>query len=65
MFPSPLRQFYANESGAVTVDWVVITAGILIFGILLTSMIASGVNDTSTGLGARLGETDMHEITFD
>jgi Flp pilus assembly pilin Flp len=30
-----LRRFAANESGAVTVDWVALTAGIIVVGLAI------------------------------
>ncbi len=65
MFNTHLKRFRGDEDGAVTVDWVVLTGGVLILGILVASLIADGANDTSTGIGARLGDASVPEVTFD
>ncbi len=40
-------QFAADESGAVTVDWVVLTAAIVGVGIAVMSTISTGLEDLS------------------
>ena len=53
-------QFFRDERGAVTVDWVALTAGILILGIAVVYAIfdqgatpaVAGVNDTLDKAGA-------------
>jgi hypothetical protein len=51
-----LKTFILGESGAVTVDWVVLTAAIGLMGFLIISTVASGAvghaNDTGTYLAA-------------
>ena len=43
-----------NEDGAVTVDWVVLTAAIVGLGIAVIASVANGALNHSTGLGAYL-----------
>ncbi len=43
-----LKNFKSDESGAVTVDWVVLTAAIVGLGLAVMTSVGSGV----TGLGA-------------
>jgi len=43
-----------DEDGAVTVDWVVLTAAIVGLGIAVIGTIAAGALDKSTGVGAYL-----------
>jgi hypothetical protein len=59
------RRFRTREDGAVTVDWVVLTGGILIFGMVAAAYIADGATDSSNGVGARLGEAELPELDFD
>lgn len=40
--------FNNDESGAVTVDWVVLTAAIVGLGIAVLAAVSSGVSDLST-----------------
>lgn len=53
------KTFRRDEDGAVTVDWVVLTAAIVGLGIAVIGTIASGALDSSTGLGAWLGDQDV------
>ena len=43
--------FRNSERGAVTVDWVVITAGI----VLLASLVGNGIRDETISAGERIG----------
>ena len=45
-----LQNFKSDESGAVTVDWVVLTAAIVGLGLAVMSSVGSGV----TGLGGKI-----------
>jgi Flp pilus assembly pilin Flp len=47
-FTSMIKTFVANESGAVTVDWVVLTAAIVGLGLAVITSVRSGV----TALGS-------------
>jgi len=47
-------RFAKAEDGAVTVDWVVLTAAIVGLGIAVITTIAAGATDQATGLGALL-----------
>lgn len=48
--------FAWDEGGAVTVDWVVLTAAIVGLGIAVITTVANGALDHSTGLGAYIGD---------
>jgi Flp pilus assembly pilin Flp len=52
MIESPFCKFASNfladEDGAVTVDWVMLTAGIVVLGVLIVGLISSSLTDTST-----------------
>lgn len=41
------RNFIRNESGAVTVDWVVLTGGLVGLGLATTAIVSAGVEDLS------------------
>ncbi|MEQ9694832.1 hypothetical protein [Shimia sp. SDUM112013] len=53
-----LARFHRSEKGAVTVDWVVICAGIVALAILAITAIENGTlslaNDTRSQIGDRL-----------
>lgn len=47
--------FTADESGAVTVDWVVLTAAIVGIGLLVLIPIAYGANNAASLVGSSIG----------
>ncbi|MCC7319811.1 MAG: hypothetical protein IT542_02410 [Rubellimicrobium sp.] len=59
-----LHEFREDESGAVTVDWVVLTGGILAFGILVASMISQGATDSAGAVGSRLATAQVPDVHF-
>ena len=46
--------FAADESGAVTVDWVVLTAAIVGLGIAVMASVSDGLEDLSGDIEAQL-----------
>lgn len=48
------KNFRRNENGAVTVDWVVLTAALVGLAVAVIAMVAAGATDKSSGLGAHL-----------
>lgn len=53
-FLATLRSFATDESGAVTVDWVVLTAAIVGLGIAVISSVSTGVGDLGTDIQTSL-----------
>ena len=53
-----LAKFFQEEDGAVTVDWVVLTAAIVGLGVAVITTVSRGALDQSTGLGVRLENTE-------
>ena len=49
-----LVKFTKDESGAVTVDWVVLTAAIVGIALAVIVLISSGVEDASGGINDEL-----------
>jgi Flp pilus assembly pilin Flp len=49
-----LRRFVRNEAGAVTVDWVVLTAGIVGLGVGVISIMADGPVNIGNAISGRL-----------
>ncbi len=47
-----IKEFARSEEGAVTVDWVVLTAAICFVSVGIIAGIQSAVTDTATGIGA-------------
>lgn len=54
-----MKSFLNDESGAVTVDWVVLTAAIVGLGIAVITTVGRGALDTSTGLGVILANKEV------
>jgi len=54
-----LTNFFKDESGAVTVDWVVLTAAIVGLGVIVITTIAEGALDHSSGLNDHLANADV------
>lgn len=59
-----IKTFYADEDGAVTVDWVVLTAAIVGLGIAGVATVSSGVGslatkiETGVGTDVKIGPTE-------
>ena len=49
-----LNEFLNDESGAVTVDWVALTAGVLIIGALIGKTVMDGASAVGTAISAEL-----------
>jgi len=54
-----LNQFLRDENGAVTVDWVVLTAAIVGLGVIVITTIANGALDQSSALNSHLLNADV------
>lgn len=48
------KSFKNDESGAVTVDWVVLTAAIVGLGLVVINVVAPAVNTTSESIATNL-----------
>ena len=57
-----LLRFRRNEEGAVTVDWVVLTAAVAGLAIAVIASVSAGATNKSTGLGTRL--SNQTTLTF-
>jgi Flp pilus assembly pilin Flp len=55
-------KFANDESGAVTVDWVVLTAAIVGIAIAVISLISTGIESASNGINDELGNASA--VTF-
>ncbi len=54
-----ISHFCQDEDGAVTVDWVVLTAAIVGLGVAVIGTIQSSAMDNANGLGAHLGSMSI------
>ncbi|TKA94823.1 pilus assembly protein [Cereibacter changlensis] len=44
------KKFHNDESGAVTVDWVVLTAAIVGLGLVVMTAVQGSINDAATAI---------------
>lgn len=52
---SVINQFVSNERGAATIDWVALTAGVLLIGVAMVySIFNNGVGDTASSISSSL-----------
>lgn len=63
-------KFLSDDAGAVTIDWVALTAGILLLGIMVVYAIFNGgVNDLVTKINATLSgvslSSSLGSVTID
>ena len=49
-----IKNFAKDEDGAVTVDWVVLTAALVGLGILVLGIVQGGLEDLSTEIATEL-----------
>lgn len=54
-----ITKFAASEEGAITVDWVVLTAGIAFLGLAVIYLIGSTTTEQSTSIGTFIGDRDV------
>lgn len=60
---SALTTFLNDDSGAVTVDWVVLTASLTVLGLLVLEIVRDGVNDISNETADDIAAVE--QITFE
>jgi Flp pilus assembly pilin Flp len=54
-----LKRFHDEDEGAVTVDWVVLTASIIGLSLAVIATFGEATLDSSTGVGARLSGIEV------
>ncbi|MFV0335786.1 MAG: pilus assembly protein [Tropicimonas sp.] len=59
-----IRSFRKREDGAVTVDWVVLTAAIVGLGIATLAVVRGGVADLSDKIDSQLRATEPFSSSF-
>ncbi|TDX29296.1 Flp family type IVb pilin [Rhodovulum visakhapatnamense] len=57
------KTFAKDESGAVTVDWVVLTAAIVGLGIAVLTAVRGGVNDLGGDIASSLSGAQVQSLT--
>jgi Flp pilus assembly pilin Flp len=59
-----IKTFRADEDGAVTVDWVVLTAAIVGLGIAVLGSVKGGAEGMADNIGTELSTTTVPNIAF-
>ena len=57
--------FLKTEDGAVTVDWVVLTAALVGLGLAVMSVVSGGIENLSNDIGQTLTDTNPLDSPFD
>ena len=57
--------FLKDEAGAVTVDWVVLTAAVVGLGLLVFNTVRPAVSNLATGIGTELGDAQTCLLSND
>lgn len=60
-----LKTFLFAETGAVTVDWVVLTAALVGLGLAVISVVSAGLESLSNDIAAELARQDANTNPFD
>lgn len=58
------NDFIKTEDGAVTVDWVVLTAALVGLGLAVISVVSGGMENLSNDIGQALADTDPLDDPF-
>ncbi|MEM7641464.1 MAG: hypothetical protein AAF366_02940 [Pseudomonadota bacterium] len=58
------QSFFADESGAVTVDWVVLTAALVGLGLAVMTVVRGGVQNVSNDIDGTLRSEDIIQTAF-
>lgn len=56
-----LNAFVKSEDGAVTTDWVVLTASLVGMGVMVLGAVASGATDLGTAVGEQVADMSVAE----
>lgn len=59
-FLNTVKAFAANESGAVTVDWVVLTAAIVGLGLAVVTSVSTGVGSLGESISTALSDISVN-----
>jgi Flp pilus assembly pilin Flp len=64
MFITKVARFAMDENGAVTVDWVVLTAALVGLGLAVINVVGSGLDNLANDIRTQL-ERDHIDTSFD
>ena len=58
-----ITRFRNDENGAVTVDWVVLTAAIVGLGLAVMMALGTGITETATGIATSVSTQEAPTFT--
>lgn len=58
MISEYISKFIQDDDGAITVDWVVLTAAIVGLGIAVIATVAGGIGDVTDAIDADINQAD-------
>jgi Flp pilus assembly pilin Flp len=64
MIKTPFTDFLCDEHGAITVDWVVVTAGVVGLAIAVIAVVSGGVENGSNDISQSLANAQPEEDPF-
>ena len=64
MLRAGIERFMADESGAVTVDWVALAGAMVGLAVLIVLNVTQGTMGATTKLGDNLSKPEISDITF-
>ncbi len=56
MLEKTLQKFARDESAAITVDWVVLTSGVVLLGTVVLTVIAGGISSGANSINDTVDE---------
>ena len=59
-----LKNFWKDQDGAVTVDWMLLTAAILTLGIVVGYSVSDGATTMAEDVGDELETATVPSVTF-
>jgi Flp pilus assembly pilin Flp len=57
-----INKFFNDESGAVTVDWVVLTAAVVGLGVAVLVTVKGGAEKMATNISTELGDATIADL---
>lgn len=60
-----IATFISRENGAITVDWVLLTAGIVGFGAIVMLTLTDPIQHVDTETGNALSDMEIVDLNFD
>ena len=59
-----VRHFASDSDGAVTVDWVVLTAAVLTLGAIVGASVSTGAETMASNTGNALSAATVPDVSF-